>query len=95
MQRVPDYFDVIKEPVDLKMLAARIKDKYYSSKEAFVRDLYLMCENCLKYNDETTVFYQNALELQDYIRSRTLIIWCPYIFNFYRYAVCNIFIGLF
>lgn len=72
-ESVPDYHKVVKDPIDLRLIGARIKDKYYSSEEALVSDLFLMLENCRKYNDEGTVYFQCADELQQYIRQRTLM----------------------
>ena len=38
-QKVTDYYDVILDPVDLKMIGGRVRDRYYTSKDAFTRDL--------------------------------------------------------
>ena len=68
MQDAPGYFDVIKEPIDLKLVGARIKDKYYNTREAFIRDVNKMFDNCRKYNEESSEYYQCAEQLQAYFR---------------------------
>ena len=67
--QVPDYYDVVKDPVDLKMIAERIKEKYYATKEAFVNDFTKMFDNCRKYNAEGTEFCLAADRLQQYCRT--------------------------
>eukprot|EP00736_Rhodelphis_marinus_P009427 Rmarinus@m.22081 len=66
---VPDYFDVIKDPIDLKTLEERL-DKgppfFYKSKEIFVADIRRMVNNCRLYNSSDTVYYQCAGELEKY-----------------------------
>lgn len=69
-QEVPDYYDVVKDPVDLKMVGARIKEKAYTCKEDFVRDINKMFDNCRKYNAEGSLYRQAADELQQYCRNR-------------------------
>lgn len=47
---VPDYLDVIKEPIDLSTIDKRIRqENYYRSKEMLFADLMLMVNNC-EYN---------------------------------------------
>lgn len=47
---VPDYYDVIKNPMDLSTLMKKVKAGSYHSKKAFADDLDLIWSNCLIYN---------------------------------------------
>ncbi|GAA5832880.1 hypothetical protein JCM11251_000515 [Rhodosporidiobolus azoricus] len=47
---VPDYYDVIKRPMDLATLLKKVKQQAYRSKKAFAEDLDLIWSNCLLYN---------------------------------------------
>ncbi|SCV68560.1 BQ2448_681 [Microbotryum intermedium] len=47
---VPDYYDIIKHPMDLATLAKRVKQQMYRTKKAFADDLDLIWSNCLLYN---------------------------------------------
>ncbi|KAL2651968.1 hypothetical protein R1flu_020096 [Riccia fluitans] len=80
---IPDYFDVIKEPMDFGTIREALESgiKYASAHEVF-EDVQLIWSNCRKYNQEgdpimdimrtaETVFnrHWNAAGLQDYISS--------------------------
>lgn len=46
-QEALDYYDIITDPVDLSLVAARLNTKqYYISLEMFVADIRKMCDNC-------------------------------------------------
>ncbi|KAL4918542.1 hypothetical protein BDW62DRAFT_181068 [Aspergillus aurantiobrunneus] len=46
----PDYYAVIKHPMDLGTMTKKLKALQYKSKQEFVDDLNLIWSNCLKYN---------------------------------------------
>ncbi|KAL4946157.1 hypothetical protein BDV06DRAFT_183292 [Aspergillus oleicola] len=46
----PDYYSVIKHPMDLGTMTKKLKALQYKSKQDFVDDLNLIWANCLKYN---------------------------------------------
>lgn len=69
----PDYYDVIIEPMDLKMVAQRVKDKSYSTRDAFVRDIQRMLDNCRHYNNDTTEFFKCADRLEQYFKTRLVL----------------------
>ncbi|UZJ56344.1 hypothetical protein CBS101457_005664 [Exobasidium rhododendri] len=50
----PDYYDVIKSPMDLGTMLRNIKSGRYKTKAQFMRDLDLIWDNCLTYNSEPT-----------------------------------------
>ncbi|KZT72342.1 hypothetical protein DAEQUDRAFT_755185 [Daedalea quercina L-15889] len=47
---VPDYYDVISNPMDLQTMHKRVKQKQYKSKRDFKDDLELIWSNCFTYN---------------------------------------------
>ncbi|KAI8139599.1 Bromodomain-containing protein, partial [Fennellomyces sp. T-0311] len=49
-REAPDYFEVIKRPMDLGTVTKKMKALQYKSKKEFADDLYLIYENCLLYN---------------------------------------------
>ncbi|CAO3694480.1 unnamed protein product [Umbelopsis ramanniana] len=49
-REAPDYYDVIKKPMDLGLVTKKLKACHYKSKKEFADDLYLIYENCLVYN---------------------------------------------
>ncbi|KAG2013619.1 TATA-binding protein associated factor Taf2 [Coprinopsis cinerea AmutBmut pab1-1] len=46
----PDYHDIVKKPMDLKTIKARVKDGLVSNSLEFQRDIYLMFANAMMYN---------------------------------------------
>lgn len=49
-REAPDYFTVIKHPMDIGTMMKKLKQLQYKSKKEFVDDLMLIWSNCLKYN---------------------------------------------
>ncbi|CAF1584371.1 unnamed protein product, partial [Didymodactylos carnosus] len=60
----PDYYEIIKEPIDLKMIAKKIQLKEYISLENMENDLLLMVSNAKKYNDPKSQIYKDACSLK-------------------------------
>ncbi|KAM5352010.1 hypothetical protein ACJ41O_004733 [Fusarium nematophilum] len=48
----PDYYNFIKNPMDLGSMTKKLKSLTYKSKAEFVVDLNLIWDNCLKYNQD-------------------------------------------
>ncbi|KAK3704491.1 Transcriptional activator spt7 [Vermiconidia calcicola] len=51
-REAPDYFNVIKHPMDIGTMLKKLKSLQYKSKRDFVDDLNLIWANCLKYNQD-------------------------------------------
>lgn len=49
-REAPDYYNIIKNPMDIGTMQKKLKGLVYKSKQEFVADLYLIWSNCLKYN---------------------------------------------
>jgi histone acetyltransferase len=67
----PDYLSVVSEPMDLRLIGARVKDKKYATREQFLRDVNLIFDNCRKYNAPGTVYVKCADELQQFLKAST------------------------
>lgn len=52
----PDYYQVIKQPMDIGTMIKKLKSLQYRSKKEFVDDLNLIWSNCLKYNADPSHF---------------------------------------
>ena len=60
-EEVPDYRDVVKDPVDLSLIQKRLDSKcYYITEHIFFADIRRMLENCKLYNNASTLYYQHA-----------------------------------
>ncbi|KAG1448985.1 hypothetical protein G6F55_010383 [Rhizopus delemar] len=59
---IPDYFDIIKHPMDLSTIQTKLNN--YQSKEEFIADVELMLDNCYLYNNATDPVCDQARELE-------------------------------
>lgn len=64
---VDDYYDVIKDPIDLETISKQIHDGYYNDVQKFEDDVLRMFTNCKQYNDKDTIYWLLANSLQEYI----------------------------
>ncbi|XP_030370298.1 protein polybromo-1 [Scaptodrosophila lebanonensis] len=60
----PDYYDIIKEPIDMERIAQKLKQNSYESVDELAADFLLMLENACKYNEPDSQIYKDALVLQ-------------------------------
>ena len=61
---VLDYYDVIKEPMDLSTMEDKLEKDLYPQPDDFIRDAMLIFNNCRRYNNETTPYAKAATRLQ-------------------------------
>lgn len=59
----PDYHEIVKRPMDLKTMKARIKSGHISTSTEFQRDIYLMFANSMMYNKPSSDIYGMAEEV--------------------------------
>lgn len=60
----PDYYLIIKNPIDLKTIKRRIKSDYYTTMDEFRDDMELLFSNAKTYNVENSQVYQDAVAMQ-------------------------------
>uniref|UniRef100_A0AAG5D381 Polybromo-1 n=1 Tax=Anopheles atroparvus TaxID=41427 RepID=A0AAG5D381_ANOAO len=60
----PDYYDIIKNPIDIEKIEKRLRQQAYESVEDMATDFMLMFENACKYNEPDSQIYKDALCLQ-------------------------------
>jgi hypothetical protein len=68
LELYPDYPEVVKNPVWVKLIHSRVGQMSYLSMNDFLGDFYLLVKNCLKYNPEETDdlhLRQIAMDIQD------------------------------
>ncbi|GME80189.1 unnamed protein product [Ambrosiozyma monospora] len=67
---VPDYYQVIKEPMDLSTMEVKLENDAYETLDDFIYDCKLIFNNCRAYNGENTTFYKNANKLEKAIANK-------------------------
>ncbi|KAF1935560.1 Bromodomain-containing protein [Clathrospora elynae] len=67
---VLDYYDVIKEPMDLATMEEKHEKDLYPTPEEFIKDAKLIFGNCRRYNNESTAYAKAAGKLERYMWQR-------------------------
>ncbi|KAM8931014.1 protein polybromo-1 isoform 1-T1 [Pelodytes ibericus] len=60
----PDYYAIIKDPIDLKTIAQRIQTGYYKSINAMAKDVDLLAKNAKTYNEPGSQVFKDANTLK-------------------------------
>jgi Bromodomain len=58
VQKYADYYQVIKEPIDLRMIAQKIQANGYSSLDDMFKDLLLLTQNAKTFNKPSSLIYK-------------------------------------
>ncbi|EGC39711.1 histone acetyl transferase [Dictyostelium purpureum] len=70
LDEAPNYYNVVKDPVDLQMISDRLAaNNYYITKNIFLADLKRMCNNCREFNGEGTVYFEVADRLEKFCKN--------------------------
>ncbi len=67
---VADYYEVIKEPMDLSTMEEKHEKDLYPTPEEFIKDAKLIFDNCRRYNNETTPYAKSANKLEKFMWSQ-------------------------
>lgn len=54
----PDYYEVIKQPMNMEKIASALKNHGYENLEELVSDFILMFDNACKYNEPDSQIYK-------------------------------------
>ena len=63
-KELPDYYEVIRKPVDISKILTKIEDGKYDDMDALERDFMLLCNNTQKYNEDGSLIHEDSIVLQ-------------------------------
>ena len=63
---IPDYFDIIKKPMDFETIRLRLLAEEYACLRDFLDDVELTFENCITYNGDSSVGKLGSLVREEY-----------------------------
>ncbi|XP_036806245.1 protein polybromo-1 isoform X2 [Oncorhynchus mykiss] len=66
----PDYYKIILEPVDLRIIDHNIRSEKYMTEDALLEDMKLMFRNARHYNEEGSQVYNDANVLEKVIKDK-------------------------
>ncbi|CAE6491775.1 unnamed protein product [Rhizoctonia solani] len=67
---VPNYYKVIKKPMDLSTMRRKLENNEYANANAFHNDFKLMMRNCLQFNPPGTVVYIAGQEMDRHFKEK-------------------------
>ena len=71
---VPEYYEAIKEPMDLSTMEERLGNDLYPRPENFIKDAKLIFDNCRQFNNATTPYVKSANRLEKFMWQQIKII---------------------
>merc|ERR1712099_103900 len=63
-KELPDYYEVIRKPVDITKILTKIEDGKYDDMDMMARDFDLLCLNTQKYNVDGSLIHEDSIVLQ-------------------------------
>ena len=60
---IPDYFEVIKEPIDLGTIKQRLNHNSYFTMQEVVDDIWRCFDNCIEYNGEDSPAGERCMQV--------------------------------
>ncbi|KAJ3040616.1 histone acetyltransferase [Rhizophlyctis rosea] len=67
---VPDYYEIIKEPMDLRTMETKMEEGAYTELDSFTKDMNLIFSNCKTYNADGTSYWKCAVKCEKYFKER-------------------------
>lgn len=66
-QDAPGYFTIISSPMDLSTVRSKLDGRRYSCTQDFINDVYLIVDNCFKYNQPESEVFKCGVEFKKLI----------------------------
>ncbi|EST08494.2 Bromodomain protein [Kalmanozyma brasiliensis GHG001] len=71
-EEVTDYYDVIKNPMDLSTMEAKLENNQYANVDELVADAQLIFDNCRAYNPASSPYAKSATKLEKFLKETLL-----------------------
>ncbi|XP_055715208.1 bromodomain adjacent to zinc finger domain protein 1A isoform X2 [Phlebotomus papatasi] len=67
---VPDYYDIIKNPMDFAKIKSKLNCGDYATNEMLIRDIEQVFQNCDAYNNSDSKIYQSGIKLERFVMEK-------------------------
>merc|ERR1711860_439739 len=57
-KELPDYYEIIRKPVDIAKIQQRIEEDRYEDMDALERDFMTLCKNTQHYNEDGSLIFE-------------------------------------
>ncbi|KAM2070523.1 hypothetical protein ACFX16_001902 [Malus domestica] len=64
-EELPDYQEIIQNPMDFGTVRTKLDQGAYSNLEQFEKDVFLICSNAMEYNAPDTIYFRQARSIQE------------------------------
>lgn len=64
-EELPDYHEVIGNPMDFGTVRKKLTNNAYAVLEEFEKDIFLICSNAMQYNAPDTIYFRQARSIQE------------------------------
>ncbi|KAK4355237.1 hypothetical protein RND71_024208 [Anisodus tanguticus] len=64
-EELPDYHEVIDNPMDFVTVRNKLGNGSYATLEQFESDIFLICSNAMQYNASDTIYHKQARNIQE------------------------------
>lgn len=71
----PDYYELIKQPMDIETIKTKLKNREYKTKEQFAYDCRLIFDNCEFFNEDESKVGQAGHKLRAYFETKFMKIF--------------------
>jgi hypothetical protein len=78
---IPDYHDIIKQPMDFGTIKNKLALLQYERAEDFIEDIHLVFNNCLLYNGEGSAVANMCKQVRDEARKMQETLQFQFYFN--------------
>ena len=68
--KAPNYFDVVKRPMDLRTVQSKMNKGDYSTAAEFEADIRLIFQNCYEYWTQDDQVFKSCIDLENYFNSQ-------------------------
>ena len=69
-EEVKDYYQIIKDPIDLTVIQERLENDFYVTLSLFLADIRRMCQNCKTFNAANSPYYQCGVQLMEFVEKK-------------------------
>jgi len=71
----PDYYELVKQPMDIETIQNKVKNREYKTKEQFAYDCRLIFDNCEFYNEDKSKIGQAGHKLRAFFETKFIKIF--------------------
>ncbi|GAB0088714.1 Bromodomain adjacent to zinc finger domain protein 1A, bromodomain [Sergentomyia squamirostris] len=77
-KEVPDYYEIIKQPMDLAKVKSKLNCGEYATNYSVIKDIELIFNNCDAYNNSDSEIYKSGIRLERFVMEKCKELKLPF-----------------